>query len=385
VGASCGAVPGLLGQGASTGGLGSEAGLRAPMERLLQALTRLGGARAAVLRTRDGAGEGMQVLAACEIADAQQERISVVKGDCGVCATALQDGAVRVSRASCGCTRELASGRGARVIAVPVRSRGDVAGVLSLFLDEGSESAALPPGIAELLPALGDVLGMAMENALLSEADLHAGLMLQRHLIANEVHDSLAQNLASIRMRTSLLRDAFAKRDTRRAAGYLGEIDESLALAQSRVREIITDFRSQMGATQLVPALEHAIDELRAASGIDIEFDNSTREPSLSAFEQVQVFYIAREALTNALKHAKARRVRVALAEVGESIELRVEDDGVGLDRGRASARGHFGLNIMHERAARLGGAVAFEHRSGGGTRVQLRFPSRMAGHEMRP
>jgi nitrate/nitrite-specific signal transduction histidine kinase len=269
-----------------------------------------------------------------------------------------------------------------RVLAVPVHCRGETSGVLSLFLDDGAMDLTMAPGLAELLTALGDVLGLAMENALLSEADFHAGLMLQRHLIANEVHDSLAQNLAAIRMRTALLRDAVAKRDAARAQDYLAEIDESLAHAQSRVREIITDFRSQMGATQLVPALEHAIDELRAASGIAIEFDNGAREPSLSAFEQVQVFYIAREALTNALKHAGARCVRVALAEVGEDIELRVEDDGIGLDGNKSAGHGHFGLNIMHERAARLGGAVAFERRPGGGTRVQLRFPSRMAGQE---
>ncbi len=388
MGARGAALPILLGQGAG-GGRWSEGDARGPMERLLQALVQLSGAHAAVLRVGASGAESMQLVAACEFAAPLQERIASMPGDCGVCRETVQQGSVQISQESCACVRELSelsngSARIQRVLAIPVRCRGETSGVLSLFLEDGSVEPAVAPGPTALLAALGDVMGMAMENALLSEADLHAGLMLQRHLIANEVHDSLAQNLAAIRMRTALLRDAVAKSDSGRTQGYLAEIDESLAHAQSRVREIITDFRSQMGATQLIPALEHAIDELRAASGIQIEFDNAAREPNLSAFEQVQVFYIAREALTNALKHAGASRVHVFLTEVGKEIELRVEDNGVGLSANPISDHGHFGLNIMHERAARLGGAVAFEPRSGGGTRVQLRFPSRVPSHEAR-
>jgi nitrate/nitrite-specific signal transduction histidine kinase len=326
----------------------------------------------------------MQLFAADRITLEQQERMAVVQGRCGVCCDAVRQGAVQIAEQACHCVGEILDrqGRPRLVVAVPLRSRGEISGVLSLFMETGAKESGLPSTVMDLLPALGDVLGLALENALLSEADFRAGLMLQRQLIANEVHDSLAQNLASVRMRTALLRDAVSKQDAARTAVYLAEIDESLALAQSRVREIITDFRSQMGATQLVPALENAIDELRAASGIQIDFDNGAHEPRLSAFEQVQVFYIAREALTNALKHAKAGCVRVALAEVGENIELEVEDDGVGLDRAKTNGSGHFGLDIMRERASRLGGVVAFEKGSGGGTRVRLRFPSRMVSGE---
>jgi len=294
----------------------------------------------------------------------------------------VRTGVVRTANQTCQCIREISDqGKEAlRVVAVPMRSRGEVSGVLSLFLNDVGDQGSLPDTLMELLPALADVLGIALVSAQLSEADFHAGLMLQRQLIANEVHDSLAQNLASIRMRTALLRDAVAKHDQIRTANYLAEMDESLGLAQSRVREIITDFRSQMGATQLIPAIEAAIEELRTASGVQIDFDNEAREPRMSAFEQAQVFYIAREAMTNALKHAHASCVHVALAEVGDDIELRVEDDGVGLDRTRAPTYGHFGLDIMTERALRLGGVMAFESNSGGGTRVRLRFPSRMSG-----
>jgi nitrate/nitrite-specific signal transduction histidine kinase len=352
------------------------ADVRAPIERILKALTRAGHARAAVLRFGSEHRDGLRLVAATDFAESPPERIDFVEERCGICRDALDEAQVREARQRCACTLALGTETEQRVLAVPLRVRGEAFGVLSLFLDEMDAGAGLSPAVEELLPALADVLALTMETVVLGEADLHAGLMLQRHLIANEVHDSLAQNLASIRMRTSLLRDAMAKRDAARASGYLAEIDQSLALAQSRVRDIVTDYRSQMGATQLVPALENAVEELRAASGVDIVFDNAAREPRLSAFAQVQVFYIVREALTNALKHAHPSKVSVRLAEHGPQIELSVEDDGVGLDPQRNADRGHFGLNIMRERAGRVGGRVEFEAREGGGTRVRLRFPS---------
>lgn len=369
---------GWVSESASNEGEGRPAGVRVPIERVLRALTKAGHARAAVLRFGSGHGDGLRLVAATDFAQSPPERIDFKEGRCGICRDAVEDAQVREARQQCACTEALGAGACSeqRVLAVPLRVRGEFYGVLSLFLDGAEAEDSLPQAVEDLLPALAEVLGLTMETVVLGEADFHAGLMLQRHLIANEVHDSLAQNLASIRMRTTLLRDALAKGDGARASGYLAEIDQSLAVAQSRVRDIVTDFRSQMGATQLVPALENAVEELRAASGVDIVFDNAAREPRLSAFAQVQVFYIVREALTNALKHARPSRVNVRLAEKGAEIDLSVEDDGVGLDPDRDPDRGHFGLNIMRERAGRVGGRVDFEARAGGGTCVRLRFPS---------
>ncbi len=368
-------------QGATVDGQPPETDVRSSTERLLRALLAMTSAEAATVHSRSGAGEAMELVAAVGVGAERCDRIVKTPPVGNECSDAAGEAAACIARPIFHRVRE-SPGQGSEsrlVAAVPLHSRGEVCGVLSLLFTPDVDEAALPAAVGELLPALGEVLGLALENALLSEADFHAGLMLQRQLIANEVHDSLAQNLASVRMRTALLRDAVAKRDASRMANYLAEIDESLALAQSRVREIITDFRSQMGTTQLVPALESAIDELRTASGVQIDFDSGGHEPQLSAFEQVQIFYIAREALTNALKHARASCVRIALEQVDEHFELRVEDNGVGLHRSRSLDTGHFGLDIMRERAARLGGAVAFEVARGGGTRVRLRFASRVA------
>jgi nitrate/nitrite-specific signal transduction histidine kinase len=292
---------------------------------------------------------------------------------------------VQLATNACDCVRELSDGAGTdqRVLAVALTHKDRPCGVLSLFLENGAAEADLPPGFSDLLPALGEVIGTAVENTRQADVSVHSSVMQERHLLANEVHDSLAQTLTSIRMRTSLLRDAVASQEKARAAKYLREIDESLAAAQSRVREIITEFRAQMDAPRLLPALQFAIEELRGASGVEIELECRVSELRLSPYEEVQIFYIAREALTNALKHSQASRVRVVLAEHAGNYELRVEDNGVGLVDGKAADHGHFGLNIMRERAQRVGGAIELQRCEQGGTRVQLTFPSRASVGEV--
>jgi len=353
--------------------------LQLPIEQLLRALAQMSAAHAVTVRTMARAGSPMGLVAASGAGAQVLERIAHSDPDCGVCGIALRTGATRTSDVACNCLRELSGDTSAnhQVIAVALRHKERPCGVLSLFLEGDTAAKELPTGFLQLLPALGDLVGTAMENTRLSDADVHSSVMQERNLLANEVHDSLAQHLTSIRMRTSLLRNAVATHDDSRAANYLEEIDESLAVAQSRVRQIITDFRAQMDAPRLLPALEYAIEELRSASGMKIELDCAVPEPRLSAYEEVQLFYIAREALTNALKHAQASCVRLSLGEHLGAYELLVEDDGVGFVDGRGAEQGHFGLNIMRERAQRIGAAIELQRREQGGTRVRLLLPAR--------
>ncbi len=358
--------------------------LQEPIEGVVRALTQMSAARAVTVRTVTQMGSPMELAAASGASEQQCAKIARADANCGVCAVALRTGQIQITEHSCTCVRELAHSEqsGQQVVAVALRHKQRACGVLSLFLDKGETATKLPTGFLDLLPALGDLIGTVMENSRRSSADVRSSVMQERHLLANEVHDSLAQHLTSIRMRTSLLRNAVATRDEDRATQYLEEIDESLAVAQSRVRQIITQFRAQMDAPRLLPALEYAIEELRSASGVQIELHCPVHEPRLSAYEEVQVFYIAREALTNALKHSQADCVRLVLGENSGSYELLVEDNGVGFDDGRAADHGHFGINIMRERAQRIGAIIELQRREQGGTRVRLTLPARVATGE---
>jgi two-component system nitrate/nitrite sensor histidine kinase NarX len=101
----------------------------------------------------------------------------------------------------------------------------------------------------------------------------------------------------------------------------------------------------------------------------------------LSPNEEIHVLQIVREALSNVIQHAGASRAMLRLSASGPAIRVTLEDDGRGMDPG-APRPGHYGLQIMRERAASLGGVIEVSAGSRGGTRVQLTFTHRDAREE---
>ncbi|MDP1532642.1 MAG: ATP-binding protein, partial [Rubrivivax sp.] len=116
------------------------------------------------------------------------------------------------------------------------------------------------------------------------------------------------------------------------------------------------------------------------SSGTELEFVNELPELKLEPEQEVQVFHIVQEALSNIARHAAARhaRLHIARARRGE-VQILIEDDGTGLPAATPGHGSHYGLEIMVERARHIGGSLAVGARSGGGTRVALAFPWRGA------
>jgi nitrate/nitrite-specific signal transduction histidine kinase len=349
------------------------------VERLLGAIVTMAGARSATLRRLDVPGHRLTLVAAVQVPADFALRTNEMDASCGACGDVLRRNRSVVSMVPCLCARTLAddteTGLGAglnRMLALPLRHDEQVCGVLSLYLGEGE---LLDPPLAGLLSSLCDLLGAALLGAEVRDQALVQRLTQERHLLANEVHDALAQNLTSIRMRTSLIRDAIAREDSVRVRNYLGEIDESLNVAQSRVRELITHFRTDMDERGLLPALEGAIAELSGLSGVRIELDNRISQLEMSVDHEQQVFYVVREALTNAVKHSGASEVAVRLQANRQGYLVEVEDNGIGLDASSNGEHGHFGLNIMRERAQGLNGLLELRSGRHGGTCIRLTFP----------
>ena len=370
---------------ASATGPAGESEFRAPVAKLLRAVARLANAKAAALRLLDEQSGELRLIASVDTPAALDLRTIRVSQDCGVCGDALRTDTTRCAPALCACARDVgkdseASGE-ERVFVLPLHYRNVPCGVLNLFFLSACE---VPHAVSVLLPAIGDMLGLALENARLAKENLHHGLMQERQLLAGEVHDSLAQNLTCMRMRTALLRDAIGRHDDARALKYLAEVDTTLSVAHGRVRELITDFRTHMDPHGLVHALGDAVAHMDGLSGVHIEFENRVHELSLTADQELQVFHIVSEALANIVKHAQARNGWLTFEQQDGLYRISVEDDGIGLpgNRGDDADHGHFGLNIMRERARRLGGRIEFGSRTGEGTWMRLSFPGSTFGSE---
>ncbi len=359
--------------------LSSDADLEQLLDRFLQTMIRLAGASGGAVRVLTADGTHMRMVGAIGLPQEVIEREYLIPVGCGVCGRAAREIGIQSDDASHVCHEAMAldyfGNRCKYVIAVPLRHKGKVMGVYNLFMPD---DRAIPEEISLLFLSISEHLGMALENARLTRENLRITLMDERQMLANEIHDSLAQTLAYMKMRLALLREAIQGEEAANTEKYLAQVDDAMETAYSGLRELLTQFRQKMDSRGLIPALEDVMQHFHGRTGVEVEFSNKVRDINLTPDQEVQVFHIVQEALANIGKHSHALHVRVSIESHADRYTVTIEDNGIGLTS-NASTGGpgmHLGMNIMRERAQRLGGEIAFENRVGEGMRVRLEFPA---------
>jgi len=201
--------------------------------------------------------------------------------------------------------------------------------------------------------------------------------MQERQRIAREFHDSLEQDLTGLALRL----DAAATRPLDDKGRQIIDVSRGLlARIQAETRNFVSDLRDAAESDgNLVSALEAVASRLDATGGAEVRFESSGPTPPLPVGTIHHLRMIARESVTNALKHAAASRILIDLTQDGEQLRLRVSDDGRGFDiqvetRGK---NGHFGCVGIRERARKLGAKVIWRSAPGQGTTVEVRLPLR--------
>jgi two-component system nitrate/nitrite sensor histidine kinase NarX len=368
----------LPGQVLETNHPGNIAGL----DEFLEAIVGLAGAQAGVIRALTHDGGYMRLVSAVGLSEAFLQRELLISV-CGVCGDAVRDDEIHSASDFRGCSQLFSAHRGGgrcfrHVVAVPLEYKGQPVGVFNLFYDHPEDCK---PNIKTLLPPIGQLLGLTLENSILERERSRASIVHERQAMAADIHDSLAQTLAFGRMRVPLIEDAICAHDTQQALKFCAEVKRELTQAHGALRGLITHFRAGMDSGGLRRGLREAIARFREASGIPLEFENLIPDLKLRGEAEVQVFYIVQEALANVCKHAKATRTRMAIERVDGGVDLSIEDNGVGCVVGqfaaveRGEGQGSYGLRIMRERAERFGGRLEVECMPKGGTRVRVFIP----------
>ncbi len=150
----------------------------------------------------------------------------------------------------------------------------------------------------------------------------------------------------------------------------------------SEIRSYITELGSDVARIAFAPRLAAIVEEAALSSAgklaVRLDLDPSaaaTIDRDLSADGARELLQIAREALSNAIRHSGARHATVQLERVDGAAVLRIADDGRGFEPGDVPRQGHFGLANLHERAATLGGALEIRSATGAGTRIIATIP----------
>jgi signal transduction histidine kinase len=206
----------------------------------------------------------------------------------------------------------------------------------------------------------------------------------ERLQIAGYLHDDLAQVLFRLSLQVDIARKLLDKGELDDVRKQLDKIRDSKQETSDRIRALIRDLhRSPLGAKGLAEALESFTDEVGRDS--HIRFHRDVQNIDLPAPIALLVFHIAREGIMNALKHAEPTDVSVTVAQEGEDIVLRLQDNGTGFDSAAPGPEGHYGMAMMRERAKVGGGSLDVQSAVGQGTTITVRFPIALLQPEQQP
>ena len=273
------------------------------------------------------------------------------------------------------------------LLLVPLRGVRGPIGALSVG---NTSPRAFSDHDRRVLMQLADQASIAIQNArLFASVRSHrqvlrrlysqqfTALEAERKRIAHELHDEMGPTLSATLINLQLLKDEAGEHVPARVV----ETEQLLTGMIDKVRELAYGLHPPMLENiGLVESLQWMIDTYFNNGPLAIEYRCTGAIGALNHDLALALYRIAQEALTNVVKHARARRVRVRLRSSSAQIALHVRDDGCGFDLGRAERKGGFGLASMRERTEQLRGRMAIRSAPGKGCRLAVSFPVEVRG-----
>ncbi len=231
----------------------------------------------------------------------------------------------------------------------------------------------------EYLAILSSFAAAAVENARLAEENSYVLLASERDRIAREMHDGIAQSLFSISLGLEVCKKQVF-RDPQTVAERLEELQDELNVSMVELRRVIYDLRpAKLQELGLAASVEHWVKE--ATNGRDVEGEVIVRgEPRfLTGALEACLYRVAKETVSNIVRHADASHFEVLLDYKDRSVILFVSDDGRGFDVDQVLARretdGSIGLHSITHRVRGEGGVVDIRSEPGKGTQVRVEIP----------
>lgn len=274
-------------------------------------------------------------------------------------------------------------------LAVPIMHGAEVLGVLNVESEHPFDDSD-----AQSLEIVAEYLGAAIMTARLQAQARQAAVMSERQRLARELHDNVTQLLSSINLIAQSLSSAW-QRNPEEGQRRTGRLQELVGLSLVEMRALLRELgpterntpgtpaqsdnllaREQLRRDGLAATIER-LARLSAPEGLQLRIDFGGYLAQDPVLEET-LLRIAQEAISNAIRHARARRLSIAARVDGGMVELIIGDDGRGID---PRHRHGLGLQHMRDRAAEAGGRMQLQEAQPHGTRVIARVPGRAAPH----
>ncbi|MEA3326888.1 MAG: PAS domain S-box protein [Chloroflexota bacterium] len=257
-------------------------------------------------------------------------------------------------------------------IGVPIKSRNTLIGVLGAH---SAQVAFFTPEMAKLMRAFANQIAIVFENNRLYNQAQTAAAASERIHLARELHDSVSQDLYSIRLFADASRSALLAGSFKAVEKNLDELIVIARAGMDNLRLLIFDLRPPvLDELGLSDALRKRLETVEQRCGILVEFQVEGK-PKFSRDMETQLYWAIYEALNNVLKHAKAKNVELRLCFHENLTTVTLKDDGVGFDLLMHEHSELSGLNNIAHRVESLGGTIKIQSSPGEGTVIQVSIP----------
>ena len=253
-----------------------------------------------------------------------------------------------------------------------IRYKQQDLGILTLYFEQ---EYIFNTQTNHLLDSLCNLLGLVLTNIRLAEESRQLAVLQERNLMAQGLHDSIAQTLTFLNLQVQMLESALAQKKPEQADENLRFIKEGVQECYDDVRELLLNFRTKISRKEFAEAVQTLVERFEQQTQVRTDVKWQGDGPNLGSEEQLQFIFILQESLSNIRKHAKAGKVEI-IFDNRKDFVMQIIDDGQGFSTGdlEKQSGNHVGLNIMHERALRIHACLELDSRPGC-TQIKLTLP----------
>ncbi len=348
-----------------------EALCRGFLHRIMQRINADGG----TVRILDNQLDNMHITVHEGISEKMVEEEHCIKTDDCLCGAAVNQGVILVRdfRKMNQVKRFRCQEEGFFSIAVfQILAREQAIGSFSLHF---KTERAISSEECRLLETLGKNLGVAIENQRLIAKEKEFAVSQERNLLAQGLHDSIAQGLNFLNLQVQMLEDSLKRKDLQEIEDIAPLLRAGVEESYEDVRELLLNFRTRLQDNDLESEMRNVLSKFQRQTGVHSEIVFIGSGAPVAPEQQLQVLFILQEALSNVRKHADASEVRVKV-ENERDFRLTITDDGRGFSEENVQEKGdgHVGLHIMRERAERLSAQFTIQSAVGAGTTISLQL-----------
>jgi signal transduction histidine kinase len=262
-------------------------------------------------------------------------------------------------------------------ITVPILVREEIIGLLNLDSYTPNFFAAKHLRGLELFATQA---ATALQNAQLYQRAQELAIIEERQRLSNDLHDAVSQMLfTSCILADSLPR--YLDRDLVMVRNQLEQLKRLNRGALAEMRKLLLELHSEMlGEVDIQKLLQQLAQAAMGHTQIDVKLETDIEDSMPSNAFQVEIYRIVQEALNNVVKHAQAKRAKIRLVVADGHGDLSIEDDGLGFDPNSIPA-GHMGLNIMKNRAERIGASFQVMSFPQDGTKIHVTWETATISH----